>query len=226
MKMHCGTIDNQVVDYVFGTDPARIVSIDLETKVIDGNFLDGERILSVALSRRLYKNSDVETELFVLEEETNRGEKLLFSKLDKFMREVRPLITVGYNHRGYDLILLSQKLRKNGSFSLWGLTEMLSRCYQLDVMHAVRFAIAKYEGKFPRIFPLKDVINHPMFSSLPLMRTKSIVSDMGDKGNQIYGLYRNNQKKFSMYATGDSHDTLLIFEEIFKRQIMRRWAAA
>ena len=226
MRMHCGNIDNRVVDYVIDIDPARIVSIDLETKVINGNFLDDERILSVALSSRSHKNADIETELIVLEEETNQGEKLLFSKLDKFMRQKRPLIIVGYNHRGYDLILLSQKLRRYGGFRLWGLVEMLSRSYQLDVMHVARFAIAKYQGKFPRILPLKEVIHHPMFSSLPLMRTKGIISELGDKGNQIYDLYRGNQEKFSLYATGDSYDTLMIFEEIFKRQVIKGWTAA
>ena len=151
---------------------------------------------------------------------------MLFSKLNDYLMTVRPLIVVGFNHRGYDLILLSQKLRKCGGFRLWGLTEMLYRCYHLDVMHVVRFAIARHDGTFPPILSLAKVIDHPMFSDLPLMRTKSIVTGSNDKGSKIYHMYLNNRQKFSQYATGDTHDTLLIFEEIFKRQLIRRWAAA
>ena len=225
MKPHCGNLEQKVVDYVLNNaDPSRIVSIDLETRVHNGNFLDGERILAVSLSRRLKKNAAVENKLILLEEQTNRGEKMLFSKLNDYLMTVRPLIVVGFNHRGYDLVLLSQKLRKCGGFRLWGLSEMLFRCFHLDVMHVVRFAIARHDGSFPTILSLAKVIDHPMFSDLPLMRTKSIVTDSNDKGSKIYHMYLYNRKKFAQYATGDTHDTLLIFEEIFRRFL--GWQAA
>ena len=113
MRPHCGNLEQKVVDYVLSNaNPSRIVSIDLETRVHNGNFLDGERILAVSLSRRLKKNAAVENKLILLEEQTNRGEKMLFSKLNDYLMTVRPLIVVGFNHRGYDLVLLSQKLRK------------------------------------------------------------------------------------------------------------------
>jgi len=225
MKPHCGNLDQKVVDYVLNkADPSRIVSIDLETRVRNGNFLDGERILAVSLSHRSQKNAEVENKLILLEEQTNRGEKILFSKLNDYLMKTRPLIVVGFNHRAYDLILLSQKLRKYGGFRLWGLSEMLYRCYHLDVMHVARFAIARYNGTFPQILSLAKVIDHPMFSSLPLMRTKNIVTGSDNKGSKIYHMYLYNRKKFAQYATGDTHDTLLIFEEIFRRFL--RWQTA
>jgi hypothetical protein len=62
---------------------------------------------------------------------------------------------------------------------------------------------------------MSKVISHPRFANLPLMRTKSLISAETDKGKQIYDLWKTDRKKFATYASGDAHDSLLIFEELF-----------
>lgn len=194
----------------------RIVSIDLETKVTAGNFLSGETLLSASISRRL---GDMKTDVIVLEEESIRGETELLSKLNELLLQVRPVIVVGFNHRGYDNVLLTTKKRLLAKPGFWGIKDTLERAHMLDVMHAARFAIAEHDGSSPKILPLSKVLQHPMFASLPLKQTKSLVSGDGDKGLQIYNLWKNDRETFMQYAEGDAHDTYLVFEEIFKTSI-------
>ncbi|MGH2613234.1 MAG: hypothetical protein ACRDFB_09355 [Rhabdochlamydiaceae bacterium] len=211
MQIHYGVLDSEMVDLVVKKGARdRIVSIDLETKVIDRNFLTNEPILGISLSRR---TSDIETEVYVLEEEGEEGEIRLLTKLDDYLKRVRPLIVIGFNHRGYDNVLLSTKERLTKG--LWGIRDTLQRSYMLDIIHAARFVISEYDSTTPKILPLTKVIAHPLFSGLPLMRNKSILDPNIDKGKQIYELWKNNLDQFRRYAVGDSHDTLLLFEKIF-----------
>lgn len=207
-------MDRQIVNWAMQNGlKERIVSLDLETKVINGNFLSGETLLSATVSRR---TGDVKTNVIVLEEETVSGEIELLTKLDDLLLKVRPVIVVGFNHRGYDNVLLTTKKRLLGKPGLWGIKDTLERAHMLDVMHAARFAIAEYENSSPKILSLAKVLEHPMFAKLPLKRTKSLLNGESDKGLQIYNLWKNDRGKFVKYAEGDAHDTLLIFEEIFR----------
>lgn len=213
MKIHYGNLDAEIVRWVMkNAGPERIVSWDLETRVIDGNFLNNETILGISVSRRINK---VENEVFVLEEESPEGELKLLTKLDDYLNKIRPLIIVGFNHRGYDNILLSTKMRTMKNAGLWAVKDTLWRPHMLDVMHAARFAVAEWDGTTPKILSLAKVIDHPKFVNLSLKGAKSLIDDRGDKGTQIYEMWKNNQEKFRKYSEGDSHDTLLIFEEIF-----------
>lgn len=214
MQIHSGHVDAEIVRWIVknaGTE--RIVSLDIETKVLEGNFLSDETILGVSVSRRL--GNGIETKVFVLENETAETEAQLLIKLNEYLDAVRPLLVVGFNHRTYDNILLATKKRKNNLDPCWSLMDYLERAYLIDVKHAARFAIAEYDGTRPRILSLEKVLNHSLFSDLPLRNEKGMLDSNKDKGPQIYEMWKNNQENFKRYAEGDSHDTLLIFEKIF-----------
>jgi len=54
MQIHNGNVDTKVVNWIVknaGTE--KIVSLDIETKVLDGNFLSGETILGISVSRSI-----------------------------------------------------------------------------------------------------------------------------------------------------------------------------
>lgn len=191
----------------------RIVSLDLESKVMDGKFLTGETLLSACVSRRVDK---VETDVLMLQEESVQGEIELLNRLDELVLKIRPVIVVGFNHRSYDNILLSMKKRLQSGPGLWGIKDMLERAYMLDLMHASRFAVANHDNARPKMLSLAKVIEHPMFAHLQLMRSKGALIDGTDKGVQIYNLWKSDKNQFRKYAAGDSHDALLIFEEIFR----------
>lgn len=215
MQIHYGDLDSQIVDWTVNNSARdRILSFDLETRVINGNFLNNETILGISVSRRTNR---IENDVFVLEEESPQGEIRLLETFDDYLKKVRPLILVGFNHTGYDNVLLSTKMR-NSPRILWGLKDSLSRCHMIDVMHTARFVIAEWDKTSPKMLSLAKVIEHPKFSALGLMKNKSLIdglADKGQKGQQIYEMWKNYSEKFTRYALGDSHDTLLIFEKIF-----------
>ena len=214
MQIHNGHVDEEIVNWVIrNAGMERVISFDMETKVLDGNFLSDEIILGISLSRR--DGNKIETQLFSLENETEKGEVELLFKLDNYL-QVRPLLVVGFNHRGYDNILLSTKRRKLTGNSCWAIKDMLERAQMIDVMHTARFEIARFDGTNPKILSLAKVLNHPLFADLPFKNEKWLIDSKKDKGDQIYEMWKNESEKFARYASGDSHDTLLIFEKNFK----------
>lgn len=191
----------------------RIIALDLETKVLDGHFLNNETILSASIARRI---GDVVAEVLVLKEDSPTAELELLRQLDEHLLKIRPMIVVGFNHRGYDNILLSAKKKHLGKVGYWGIKDMLEMAQMIDIMHAARFAISEHDGLSPKILSLSKVLQHSMFAELPLKRTKSLISGDTDKGLQIYNLWKNDKQTFLRYAEGDVHDTYLIFEELFR----------
>lgn len=211
------SLDREVVDWAVRKGlRSRIVSLDLETKVVDGNFLANETVLSATISRR---TGDVETTLYDLVEESPSGELSLLARLDELFLKIRPVIVVGFNHRGYDNILLSLKKKLLGKSGFWGIKDTLERAYMLDVMHAARFAVAAYDSTTPKMLSLAKVLAHPMFAKLPLKNAKSLVEQASDKGAQIYEMWKSDKARFRSYAEGDAHDTLLVFEQIFHEEL-------
>lgn len=214
MQIHNGTIDKKVVEWVVGsTGTDRIVSLDLETKVIDRKFLNGETLLSACLSRRI--DGSVRTQMLVLEEETPEAERRLLENLDASLGLIKPLVLVGFSHTGYDNVLLALKHRQAGLRPLWNIVDALERCHMVDVKHAARFSIAQHDGTTPKILSLDKVLSHPLFSDLPLRNEKGLLNGPLEKGEMIYNMWKNEPEKFRRYAEGDSHDTLLVFERIF-----------
>jgi DNA polymerase elongation subunit (family B) len=214
MGVHYGDLTSGVVEWVHQNRcNSRVISLDLETKVLDAQqFLTGERILSAALASRI--DGEIEEHLYVLNNDDDDSEADLLARFDEYFRERRPLVLLGYNVTGYDLPLINMKLR-NVPRPLWGLRDCVERCYALDLKHVVRFEISRGTGEPPRILPMAVIESHSRFSHLPLLRTKQMLNDMEDKGVEIFRLWKEDRKKFELYAKGDAHDVLLLYEELF-----------
>ncbi len=195
---------------------SRVVSLDLETKVLDGDngFLTGETLLAASLAWR--ETASVRTETFVLTEETQNDEWKLLGGLDSLLHGLKPLVLVGYCINRYDVPLLHLKTRKTPR-PFWGIEDTTCRAFILDLKDPVRFAIAQYDGSSPRMVPLDLVLRHDRFSQLPLMRVKGLVEggDRKTREEAIYQLWKHNREAFATYCKGDAHDALLIFEELF-----------
>jgi DNA polymerase elongation subunit (family B) len=213
LKLNYGDLENKVVEWILETGNLdRVVSIDLETKVLDGQFVTGERILAISLA---YVNGDnIESRVIVLREDTDNNELELLHEFDKFLLEARPLVLIGFNLTGYDIPLLNMKLRKYREDKFWGIADTIERCYVLDMKHPIRFELAKFSGS-PKFVSLRDVVNHERFASLPLMRSKNVLIS-ADKGQEIFELWKKNAEVFRSYAEGDVKDVLTIFMDLFK----------
>lgn len=204
----------------------RAVSLDIEA---DLRTLDEptKPILSVSVSNRV--GAEVRTHNMILDRETPEGELGLVAQLGEFCQSVRPLVLIGYNINRFDLLVLSLKIRQLDSLfqqthqyssAYWSLRETLGRSYFLDVIDPVRFAIAEADGTPPRMVSLEKALEHKRFSHLPFIRSKRVVSDLQaaknvDKWQAIHQLWQNDRQSFTKYISGDSHDTLLLAEDLF-----------
>jgi hypothetical protein len=216
LKLNYGDLENKVVEWIAETGNLdRVLCIDLETKVLDGEFLTNERILAVSLAYLV--DDRIESKIFVLSRDDDESELEVLQQVDKFLLQARPLLLIGFNLTGYDIPLLNMKLRKYRDPKLWGITDAIGRCYVLDMKHPIRFELGKFSGS-PKFVSLKDVVNHKRFASLPLMRSKNVLTS-NNKGQEIFGLWKKNGDVFKNYAEGDARDVLAIFLDIFKPQL-------
>lgn len=217
MNYHHGDLAETVVQWLVDSDNLeKVLSIDLETKVLNKNeFLTGELILCISVA--YFEDGKACKKVFVLEEENLESEGNMLHALDEFFLQKRPLVLLGYNLCGYDVPLLHLRLRKHPERIYWGIQDTIDRSFLLDMKHPIRFELAKYseDGK-PKILPMSKVVKNERWVKLPLMRTKDIVcATQGDKGCEIYRLWKEERKKFIKYAEGDAYDILLIFKELF-----------
>jgi len=220
MNCHHGDLANAVIEWIVKTrNIERIVAIDLETKVLEANgFLTGETILCVSLARFL--KGSIHSKLILLEKDDPECEAKLLLELNDYLLEVRPLVLIGYNLGGYDIPLLNLKLRQYPNPICWGIKDTIERSFHLDMKHPVRFELAKCsEG--PKILRLSEVVEHPRFKHLPMMRTKKLVSKSADnKGLEIYNMWKNDKRNFKEYAKGDVNDVMLLFDDLFLKPIL------
>ena len=208
----------------------RVVSIDLETKIMKkDDFLTGERILAVGVARRL--DAGIETRMFKLKEETDEAELALLYETARYMADAHPLVLLGYNISGYDFPLLCLKLKWHDDFlrrassgakpvfprEYWALKDALTRTYVLDLMHPLRFAIAAHDKATAKYKSLADVVAHPRFATLPLMRRKELASSDSPegKGARIYEMWKVKNPDFEKYLEGDVNDVLLLAECLY-----------
>ncbi len=213
----------------------QVVSLDLETKVLaPDQFLSGERILAAGISYRVGK--EIKSKVVMLENDTEQAELELLERLGHELYVANPLVLLGYNITGYDFPLLLMKIKKyddwqkskaapgtRAQFSrdYWHLKDALTRSVIFDVMHAARYRIGRHDNVPPKYLKLSDVIAHSMFSGLPLKKCKGIAaSDASEsKGEKIFRMWKEKDPLLTEYLIGDVHDTLMIAEELFSKDI-------
>jgi hypothetical protein len=212
LKLNYGDLENKVVEWINETGNIdRVLCIDLETKVLEGQFLTNERILAVSLA--YVRGGAIESKVLVLTEDNDESELELLQQFDRLLLEARPLVLIGFNLTGYDIPLLNMKLRKYPEHKMWGISDAIGRSYVLDMKHPIRFELGKFTGS-PKFVSLKEVVNHQRFASLPLMRSKNVLTS-NNKGEEIFELWKQNGDVFRNYAEGDARDVLLIFLNLF-----------
>lgn len=191
---------------------SRVLSLDLETSVPEPTmFLTDERILSVSFSRRvsgeLMQASGVETKTLFLESDDDESEVELLNRLDYELGLIRPLCVIGYGLRQYDIPLLCIKKQRYGLL-LWKIIDLCESSIHIDLYHIL---------KYQRYKRFEDAIFSPDFASLPLKRSKRLVtSDREQKGKEIYRLWREDRDRLKEYQEGDVFDTLLLSERIME----------
>ena len=194
-----------------------VISLDIETDVrTRGEFLTDEYILSIALASRrqgsLLSATGIETEVLMLEEQTEEAEINLLNELNSLFGKQRPLGLVGYGFRGYDIPLLLMKCQKYKSrldAPLWKVIDALQQAAHVDL-----YAMLK---TWYRVKNFREAVSAEAFHDLPLKREKGLVSnDFKNKGEDIVRMWREDHEAFLRYAEGDVVDTLLIAEQILK----------
>ena len=193
-----------------------VVSIDLETIIHStGDFLTNEKIIAVSLS---YLNgSQVETELFIARDDTEREEDRILLDFDRRISDLKPSIIIGYNHTGYDLPLLRMKMLKRGySKQLWNLKKFASIAYCPDMMYVIADDLFSLDGDY-RLRKLSEVVVHPGYSELELQRNKYLSIRSGQPVNEaIEAMWKSEPENFKLYCSGDTADLISIFFYIFK----------
>ncbi|TXT53764.1 MAG: hypothetical protein BAJATHORv1_120059 [Candidatus Thorarchaeota archaeon] len=190
----------------------RVVSLDIETDTRDGQFLIGERILGLSLACRdegyLTQSEGVSVATFVLEEDTDEAEMQMLQKVGEALDVVRPLGVLGYNHRSYDLPLLSMKLeRYKKTIKPWKLVDLIQQSVPIDFIFVLR--------KMFKERSLRGVLQASELSDLPLVRQKNLISErFDDKAQDIYHLWMEDLDTFRYYIEGDALNILLIAEYI------------
>jgi DNA polymerase elongation subunit (family B) len=211
----------------------RVASIDLETKILSPtDFLSNERVLAAGVSWRT--GDKVTTKTILLAQDTDEAESALLEQLGTVLASINPLVLAGYNISGYDFPLLCLKLKQYEGFlraklapgekpvypkGYWALKDALTRSFILDVMHAARFEIAARDNTTAKYLKLSAVLEHAMFSDLPLMKKKHLAEgtagDSASKGDKIWRMWLDKDPKLLEYLEADTHDTLLVTERLF-----------
>lgn len=187
----------------------RVISLDLETRVIERQFLKNERILAISYARRIndkfMETEGIETNTLILQNDSIESELELLKKFNTELKQIKPICVVGYGLRYYDIPLLHLK-RRQYNITIWHIVDLIESTFQVDLYHILKYK--KYKK-------LDDVISSDEFSDLPLKKTKDIVSkDKMKKGEDIYKLWKENRKGLINYIDGDAHDPLLIIEKL------------
>jgi len=221
----------------------RAVSVDLETKIMKkSDFLSGERLLGIGFARRTCDG--VETRTLRLKDDSDEAEAELLNEAARWLYGVRPLLLLGYNIAGYDYPLLSLKIKwyddraraacKEGEKPMfpreyWALKDAMTRAFVLDMMHPLRYEIARHDSCTAKYRSLSFVVSHKRFAEMKLMRRKGLAeadASAGkdaevrkdaqmNKGLKIYEMWKSDDPAFESYLEGDVHDVLLLAEEIY-----------
>lgn len=187
----------------------RVIFLDLETHVINQQYLTNERILSISMARRVSGKfttaEGIDVKTLFLERESDAAEKTLLEHFNVELGKIKPLGVIGYGIRQYDIPLLILK-KQHYRALLWKLIDMTESAVHIDLYHIL---------KYKRYRKLKEAITAPEFQALPLKRTKELVPQARNgKGQEVYRLWQEDREKLQQYGEGDVHDTLLIAEKL------------
>lgn len=153
----------------------RVIAFDLETNVVDQNFLTNERILAVGVARRewggLLSREVIITDILFLDLD-NDAEFNLLLEFGKILAKIRPLGVIGYGMRQYDIPLLAIKKQYYGDRmkkykEFWKLIDFLESAIRIDLYH-----ILKYLG----IRKFNEIFNSDIFSKIPVVKSKNLVT--------------------------------------------------
>ncbi len=192
----------------------KVLSFDLETLVADsGGFLNNERIIAISAS---YGLPDINDRIFLSKQYPESDELSLLKEFDLLLKKVAPEIIIGYNHSGYDIPLMQKKLRSlPNNERLRNIEYYFATSYCLDMMYVIADDLKEKTGEY-FIRKLDSVVNHEGYDHLDLRRVKDKVFLPGlNKGEAIKKLWLEDRGKLIEYALGDSHDILVIFNDIF-----------
>jgi len=187
----------------------KVISLDLETHVINNQFLSNERILSISFARRMsgafLDKEGIEVKTILLEDDDDESEEYLLIKLNDEIEKIEPLCVTGYGVRYYDIPLLQLKKRKY-NLKIWKVVDLLEATVQIDL-----YQFFKYK-KFKK---LADVLKSSEYAHLPFRKTKSLITDnRSEKSEVIYQLWKEDKQRLQDYNEGDVHDTLLLAEKL------------
>lgn len=204
----------------------RAISLDIEA---DLKTLDepSKPMLSISISNRVEGN--IKTTNLIVNQESLEEEAKLIEQLGEICQDVKPLLVIGYNICRFDQLILGLKMRQldlrprkeqHYSPAYWAIRETLGRSYFLDLIDPVRFELGRVDNVSPKMVSLEDAVKHKRFSHLKFIGSKKIVSDLQsskglDKWQAIRYLWQNDRPSFEKYISGDSHDTLLLAEDLF-----------
>jgi len=187
----------------------KVISLDLETHVINNQFLSNERILSISFARRicgsLLDKEGIEVKTIILEEDDDESEEYLLVNLNDEIEKIKPLCVTGYGIRYYDIPLLQLKRRKY-NLKIWNIVDLIESTVHIDL-----YQLFKY-NKYRK---LADVLKSSEYANLPFRKTKNLVTDdRNTKAEEVYQLWKEDKQKLKDYNEGDVHDTLLLAEKL------------
>lgn len=205
------------------TAEPRIISLDMETAPSRGEFLTNERILAIAIAKRVsgefMSDEGIEVKSWLLSKDSDEREYTLLENFDKGLKP-RPLATIGFGIKGYDLPLLSikmqrynpeiatVKLRIPAVKKLWSIIDMLERAVHLDLVIRLRFKLG--------VSKFDEVLDHEGFLHLPLRKVKHPTLPEGvSLGEYGYTIWREKPEDIKTLVEAHAHDVFLIAEHEF-----------
>jgi len=214
---------------------SRVISIDLETKVIDQQYLSGkneERILAIGIARRIDNNpinldemkeneteklkNGIETKVLFLEDDTNEEAEInLLMDFCEELERIKPLAVIGYGVRNYDIPLLAVKKQYYGkNYKQYFLKNLFWKLVDL-VESAILIDLHPLLKSLYGVRKLEDIVRTDKFNKLKpfFEETKMLFPQKGEeKAKEIYNAWRHEREKLKRYLEGDCIIPLIIAE--------------
>jgi len=196
---------------------SKVVAFDIESHVINKQFLNDERVLSISLafreSGKLLDKDGISIKTLTLREDNEESENKLLGELDNELAKIRPLGGIGFCSKTYDLPLLFLKNERR-KLKLWKLFDFVAGdVIQVDLYQFFKFSTTR---------KLKEVLLAKEFSSLPFKNRKYLVENGNlDKGEIIYQLWKEEPEKLREYIEADVYDTLILAEKLLSDYLQK-----